>query len=696
MKMKRREFVQAAAAAGVGLLLPTPFAFGADESQPNPDVKRVLVMFKCHFDAGFIDTQANVVNKYFTQYFPEAIEIARDANAAGKRRYVWTTGSWLLFEYLEQAQPAEKKAMEEAIERGDIAWHGLPFTWQTEMLSPSMIEGSLVLARSLDKRYGRKTTGAKMTDVPGHTRGIIAPLERGGIRFLEIGVNGGSTPAKLPPLFLWKDTAGKSLAMMYHHEYGDVAVVPGSDLALVTEVRGDNSGPHTAEEIAQIHAGLAARFPNAEIKAANLSEMANALEPYRSNLPVITQEIGDTWIYGCASDPLKVRRFRALTWLREGWIAERRLKVGSETDLQLLRHVLLEAEHTWGTDTKTWLDFDNYLPADLAKMLDTKNYKVVEFSWIEKRQDLMDGVATLPKELRERAEMMFPGNAPMGVMTPGEGIAQEAGKPIETAHFVIGIDPHTGAITRLRNKAKGREWASEKNPIALFSYQTLSQEDYQRYQARYLTTKADWAQKDFGKPNIERFGAKSQEWLPTRAKVAIHIIPSEGRITIPLEFDDDEARHSGRAALPVYVTVKLILPEDEPVILIEVSWMGKPATRMPEAFWLTFNPIVDDVHGWSLDKSGHAVSPFDVVEGGNRHMHALGKGFAWKGSGASFAVETWDAPVVALGERNPLVFSNDQPDLSKGIHSCLCNNAWGTNYIMWYGEDLRARYLLRA
>ncbi len=64
----------------------------------------------------------------------------------------------------------------------------------------------------------------------------------------------------------------------------------------------------------------------------------------------------------------------------------------------------LRAEHTWGTDTKTWLDFDNYEPADLARMLDTKNYKVVEFSWQEKRQDLLDGLATLPAALREEAQ----------------------------------------------------------------------------------------------------------------------------------------------------------------------------------------------------------------------------------------------------------------------------------------------------
>jgi hypothetical protein len=694
--MKRREFVKTMTAAGAGLLLPG-LRLHADDVKPNADVKRVLVMFKCHFDVGFIDTQYNVVHKrYFEKYFPLAIEIARQANAGGKRRYVWTTGSWLVFEYLDQASAADKKAMEDAIERGDIAWHGLPFTWQTEMLSPSMIEGSLAMARSLDLRFGKVTTGAKMTDVPGHTRGIIAPLAKGGIKFLEIGVNGGSTPAELPPLFLWKDPSGASLAMMYHHEYGGVVVVPGSDLALVTEVRGDNSGPHTADEIAKIHAELAAQFPNAEIQAANLSEMANALDPYRDKLPVVTQEIGDTWIHGCASDPLKVARYRAISRLREEWIAQGKLRTGDETDLELLRHVLLEAEHTWGTDTKTWLDFNNYEPADLAKMLDTRNYKVVEFSWIEKRQDLLDGVATLPEALREEAQLAVNEVTPAWPVTSPKAIAVAPGKTIESAHFTLKIDAKTGAITRLRSKATGHEWAGADNPIALFTYQTLSPQDYQLFMGSYLTTKADWAQKDFGKPNIERFGVRSEEWQSQQAEVSVEETDTGHRVLIGLAFKDDEAFNSGRASFPRKAFVELELPNDEAVIRLTVSWFGKPATRMPEALWLTFNPIVADTKGWSLDKSSQAISPFDVVASGNRHMHGLQKGFAHESGGHRFEVETIDAPVVALGKRNPLFFSNQQPDLSKGIHSCLFNNAWGTNYIMWYGEDVSARYVLRA
>jgi hypothetical protein len=696
--MKRRDFVKTMTAVGAGIALrPSALlAAGAQAATRDAAVKRVLVMFKCHFDAGFIDTQYNVVHKYFNQYFPQAIETARAANARGKRRYVWTTGSWLLFEYLDQASPAERKTMEDAIARGDIAWHALPFTWQTEMLSPSMIEGSLALAQSLDRRFGKVTTGAKMTDVPGHTRGIIPPLAKHGVTFLEIGVNGGSTPAALPPLFLWKDPSGASVAMMYHHEYEDIAVVPGSDLALVTRVRDDNSGPHKPQEIDRIHADLGARFPNAEIVATNLSEMANALAPFHDKLPVVTEEIGDTWIYGCASDPGKVARYRELSRLRETWIAKGAFQLGDATDLQLLRHVLLAPEHTWGTDTKTWLDYDNLIPSDLAGKLDTKNYRVVEFSWQEKRQDLLDGIAALPESLRQEAQLAIASVAATWPVAAPKAVAADPGKPIETDCFTLQIDAKTGAITRLRSKATGREWASPSNPIALLTYQTLSQEDYTRYRANYVISKADWAQKDFGKPNVEKFGAKSQEWHPTTTEIREEKTDFGFRILIRLQFQDDEATQSGRAAFPREVFVEIQTRNGLPALRFEIRCSGKPATRMPEALWLTFNPIAEDPNGWKLDKSGEWISPFDVVASGNRHMHAVQQGFKYESGKHAFAVDTLDAPVVALGERDPILFSNDQPDLTKGLHSCLFNNCWGTNYIMWYGEDLRARYVIRA
>ena len=694
--MQRREFAKSSAFALGGVLLVKPLAaFSlptlAPPTLPNTAINRVLVMFKCHFDAGFIDTQAHVVHRYFAEYFPQAVRTAQQMRQAGSKRYVWTTGSWLLYEYLEQASPEDRRRMEKAIGDGDIAWHALPFSWQTEMMDRSLISGSLSLSRSLDRRFGRTTTGAKMTDVPGHTRGLIAPLAERGVNFVDIGVNGGSTPAELPPLFVWRDPGGASIVVMYHHDYGSIACVPGSDLAIAVVVRGDNSGPHTPQEIDNIYADLGRRFPNAKIVATNLTEIGNAIQPHRKDLPVETQEIGDTWIYGVASDPLKVARYRELCRLRCRWISENKFQIGDATDMSLLRHLLLEPEHTWGTDTKTWLDFDHYTPQSLGEMLDTKNYKVVESSWQEKRQDLFDGIGTLPAPLRNEAQKA------MKDLVPGrpEMAGSLHSKDIETEHFLLNFDPNTGAIHRLRNKQTAREWASPEHPLALFSYQTLSQEDYQKFLADYLTTKADWAQKDFGKPNIERFGARSQSWSPKLVELRTQRIREGYRVIGRLHIDDPDALQSGRAAFPGTMYLELVLPDAESVVHLNFHCFDKPATRMPEALWLTFNPVIVDQSGWSIDKSGQNVSPFDVVTAGGRHMHAVTKGFGYKDAQGSFDVETLDVPLIALGEKSPLNFSRSQPDLTTGVHCGLFNNAWGTNYIMWFKEDMRFRFLLR-
>jgi hypothetical protein len=325
--MKRREFIKSAAlvtvaVAAVARNASSTTAQSLVSTSIDSDVKRVLLVFKCHLDVGFTDTQANVTHKYFKQYYPEAMQTAAKLRAAGSEQYVWTTAAWLLYEYLEQANSDERRRMEQAISAGDIAWHALPFSWQTEMLDRSMIEGCLGFSQSLDARFGRKTIAGKMTDVPGHSRGILAPLANHGIRLLDIGVNPASTPPEVPDVFLWRAPDGAALTVVYHRrDYGSTIRVPGSDLAVSVNVRTDNSGPHTLEEIHAIYADLHQRFPNAQLIAGSLTDVATAIEPLRASLPVVTDEIGDTWIYGAPSDPPKIARYREVARLRREWIA---------------------------------------------------------------------------------------------------------------------------------------------------------------------------------------------------------------------------------------------------------------------------------------------------------------------------------------------------------------------------------------
>lgn len=659
-------------------------------------VKKVLVMFKCHLDVGFTDTQAGVMKKYFEVYYPAAMKRAAEMRSAGVDRYTWTTGSWLLFEYLEQANAQARKRMEEAIAAGDIAWHALPFSWQTEFLDRSMIAGAIGFSKSLDARFGRTTTGAKMTDVPGHTIGLVAPLAEHGVKFLHIGVNSASTPPEVPALFVWKDSSGATLTVMYQHKgYGGVVLVPGSDLAVAIEMADDNAGPHSMAEIRKIYADLRARFPQAEIRASNLSEIANAVDAYKGSLPVVTQEIGDTWIHGVPSDPVKVARYREVARLRREWIAAGSLKPGNATDLAFLRRFALCAEHTWGTDTKTYLDNDHYKPADLDQALDKSGYQKMITSWAEKRRNIDDAVTGLPEPLRGQAVARLAKLRPVTPDTEGLSLFR-GGQDFETAHFIVALDEKTGAIQKLQSKATGRAWASAGHPLALFSYQTYSAAEFSRFLNSYVTSKADWAPRDFGKPNIEHFGARSAVWTPQLTRCWSAKAPEGDRLLARLRIEDAAAEKSGAVAWPKTMYLDLQFPADEPVVKIAFSCFDKAANRMPEAMWLTFQPDAPASGGWVLEKSDYEIDPLNVVAGGNRRIHALSKGLRYRDGRGTFTLDALDAPVVSIGQESAIAFSRDQPDFSKGLHFSLFNNTWGTNYIQWFGDDTRYRFELRA
>ena len=415
----------------------------------------------------------------------------------------------------------------------------------------------------------------------------------------------------------------------------------------------------------------------------------------KNSLPVITQEIGDTWIYGVSSDPLKVARYREVLRLRTEWIQRGRLQVGGPVDLAFLAKFALAAEHTWGTDTKTWLDFEHYTPDALAHMLDQPRYKTVTGSWLEKRADIDEGLATLPPALRAEASDRLTRLKPVAPDT-SQLKDYDPSAPLETPHFTIGLDPSTGAISRLYAKASSRDWASREQPLASFTYQTLSKEDYDRFLASYITVQTDWAPKDFGKPEIEKFGAQSRIWGTKLIGCFARETDQAHRIVERLQIDHPDGPAPLVTAWPADLYLDLVLPKSDPSIHMNLAWFSKRANRLPEAMWITFRPIAPHTDKWMLSKVGGRISPLDVVRGGNRHMHALSTGLDYRDEQGNLSIETLDAPLVVLGEKSPIHFSNEQPDLSQGIHFSLFNNGWGTNYIQWFGEDMQFRFSIKT
>lgn len=642
----------------------------APQQASDPQVEKVLVIFKTHLDIGFTDLSSKVEQRYIDYYIPKAIEVAhRLREEGGDERYVWTTGAWLVDAYLRQATPEAAAELEEAIRRGDIVWNGVPYTVESESMNRALFEGILRLSQRLDARFGKHTSAAKMTDVPGHTRSIVPLLSEAGIGFLHVGTNPAVSVPDVPPVCRWRDPAsGREIILMYQGSYGDTMLLPDGRTAVSINLTGDNHGPHSIEEVHRIFASLRERYPSARIVAASLNDVAAALEPMRADLPVVTSEIGDTWIYGYGSAPLRMARFRELGRLYDGWIRQGRLAPDSDAAIDFAVRLGMIAEHTWGADVKTHLrnwdkyDFDSFTAARTQP-----EFLFTEQSWRELDDNIDKAVALLPDPLREEA--------------------REALKQVGE----VDRRPVTGNDSDRKLDAAGRyafETKGVKCLLGGIAYQSFSNDDYTRFQDAYLTSHVQWAIEDNGKPGLDRSPARSATIEARVAKCSAERSREGRRIRTEMVFPED-ARIDPRV-LPEAVRCQWEIARDGRSVAWTVDLVGKPANRMPEAYWVSIQP--EELLSVVAEKTGGRVDLLDVVPGGNRQMHGIDRYVDLVTRRGTLRITSPDALLVVVGERNALNYSTQLPDLRQGIHFCLFDNLWGTNFSMWWGGDMRYRF----
>ncbi len=697
LRMSRRGFL-----ANSGLLTGTvalhPTLLWAKEqpaeAQADESVEKVLVIFKTHLDFGFTAMADTVIKTYFERFIPNVLslteQIERDQQPD---RYVWTTGSWLIYRYLEEASPENRRRMERAIQSGIFVWLGVPFSIECEVADRSLFKLGLALSARLDQRFGRKTLAGKMTDVPGHTRGIVPILAEAGIELFHVGANPASALPAVPSVFVWKSPEGAEIVVMYQHHYGGVAVLPGGRTAVSVSFTEDNLGPHTPAQIATIYADLRKRFPKARVYASNLNEVAIEVRSLRSRLPVVTQEIGNSWVHGPASDPLLMARYREVSRLRREWIAEGKLAANGDADVAFGQRLLRIPEHTWGLSITTLKDTDSYDMEAFRAARKRPEFQLVESSWEEKRANLTDAIGTLPPNLATEAKARITALRPARTSRSGLRKVDAPGTLQGTKHFRIGFDPQTGAIASLEHRETGRQWAGPARPLGLFSYQVFSQADFARFVEQYVPASlrhVEWAVYSWQKPGMGKAGVQSALHLTT-LKQLWTADQKDGRLFLAELEAPAAARKLG---CPAEIVVETFLPNDAPTMKVTLKWFNKPACRLGEALWFSFVPPFAEDGRIEMDKMGQAVSPLDVVRGGSRNLHGLISGLTYQDARGGFRLETLDAFLLSPGRRSLLSFDNQQPDLAGGQHFCLCANLTGTNYRMWCDDDMQFRFAL--
>jgi hypothetical protein len=181
-----------------------------------------------HLDVGYngipgLGLINNILNRYFSVYFPRAIAVAAELRAhGGPERLIYTTHGYLVSMYLhcpanftlsgillECPPPEAVAAFSAAVRAGDIVWHAGAFNTEYENgFNADAVDAQFALSRDAADELGvPRPRTLSLRDVPGTTRALLPILVRNNITALSVGVNGGSPAPAMPNPGVWRDPA---------------------------------------------------------------------------------------------------------------------------------------------------------------------------------------------------------------------------------------------------------------------------------------------------------------------------------------------------------------------------------------------------------------------------------------------------------------------------------------------------------
>eukprot|EP00039_Didymoeca_costata_P013657 m.211396 g.211396 ORF g.211396 m.211396 type:complete len:926 (+) comp15837_c0_seq6:99-2876(+) len=729
--------------------------------------------------------------------------------------YKWTQFPWLIQEFLDGAAgashrkrtPDEIKAMEEAILNDDIIWHANAVNWLTEVADKELFSYGISMKDRLNSRFN-KTHGnlvieelfkfwhcalqrlaqvGKLTDTTGMSRSAITTLAAHGVKAFHIGYNGvgglpimglndtfsegesfcgGDTGCPAEAIFRWQDpSTNAEILMMIENNYGSEIddLYPGrkasivrsptnSDTALIFHYTQDNSGVPTMREVQDLWTSLQKQFPNATIMASSLDAFVqDVYSGDISAIPVIKQELGNSWNYGAAADPIKLATFREARRFMTQEVAAGSIDTSWwQYDSFMRRLMKGPCEHNWGLSigsacadcrsaiNSTWSNAafhaatsDKYVlyecppgfsigSARWGSMSGQCGYGPIEQEWAAQREWMhplpswayeisqskrpLNNEAAWMKFVANLEARLLPLRYPQPASTTNTNVLSLPLAPMKCGNVVVGFD-ELGSITHLANGANGISWADETHVLGNFSYVTYSQEDFDVFAEEWNNHGGD-----FAKPGMDTANQSSNITGLRIIQARANFTSNACRFVFYYEMADPSLHvYSGAPAL---ITKEVTIPGSDlqgaeyknvnntSAVDMTITWHNKTKTRLPEASFVSFVPAVSSNATWALDILGYPVNPLNVIQRGTRYKHAVWSGASVRDNErkdfGGLQIRTLDTALMAVGDVEHLLrFSvkDSQPNMPQGgVHPNLHNNLWGTAFPQWYGDDLSARF----
>lgn len=696
-------------------------------------VQKIILVFKTHFDIGFTDLAERVIENYGGGMLRQVLETCRATRHMGDLRYVWTMPAWPLWYITQHCAPELRPELEQCIREGQIVWHGLPFTSHTDICAPEEYAQGLRYARELSLKYGKPfPKAAKMTDVPGHGRMLPDLLAQAGIRFLHLGCNEFAAPPDVPELFFWQGPGGGRVLTMYSKGGYGTGLLPPADwpypvwMALMHTH--DNCGPQSAALIEKMVRKAKAACPAAEIVCGTMDQFYEELAQCDlGQVPLVDKDLADTWIHGAGSYPAEVsqlrenreraRRLHGLYFahLASGGPALPRLETLWN---RYYEATALFEEHTWGADVKTWLGPDRvYEKEDFLAAKATPPYEFMERSWQEQRQRMTEASACLEEIealLAGPAEpvLFHTGPAPYtGWVTLPQGRAYVEQLPpltaapipaptestlrarpqnglvrVENHRYYLDVDPVSGQIEQLFDKAQNAALLRRRGALGVFAYRydRYGYDDINEFLRTYGYHFTTWGIQDYGRENYPvcphaRFAPVLQSWEISGDQICFR-------------YQTGESSRAYGDAQSLCLTVTLPAAGEE--LFVELRLCGKQETPFVESGSLVL-PLPGAVE-YRIGKPGGAVDPKTEIQTCANHalFNLEQEVTVWNAAGG-LTVRALDTPLFSIGSPGVYEYHREFPkEKQPDLWFDLFNNMWGTNFPQWTGGSFRYRFAL--
>lgn len=616
--------------------------------------KKIIAVFKTHFDFGYTDRKEKVLDDYCGNKLKRAMDICESTQAYGdKLQYKWTLPAFLFMQMYHRCSDIDRERFSALVERGQLVCHALPFTMHTSLLDKKLADKMFIWTDEYTTTFNKSfPVSAKMTDVPGHTSGIIEPLVKRGVKFLHLGKNGASLAPDVPMLFWWEDKKGNRILTMYNQFYGSQITPPKGwkyPVWLAFCHTNDNVGVHNENFVLGLKNSIGNKY---DFQTGTMDDFANEiLQCDLSDLPVVKGDFSDTWIHGIGSYPDAVACFReskSKFYELEAEAVKNGVDISKESE-EFYRYALIFTEHTFGVNIQTRFPKRVYTKYELNRNRKRlAKYKEAEASWEDERRiayKLKDICSTVKNKT---------------------GFAERTLKyepfEIETDNKYIYLN------------------IDGKHAKIYYEYLLFGAESVHGFVKQYLTRFVDWSISDFGKlwyPEIkdERFVAKITD------------VKKENNV-YDIEFSTDKKSFT---EFGNFIEYRIRLYKTGGDIKIEFYGEHKSAINLVEAG----NFIVDlggDGEMFTVEQIGQPINVNkDIIRNGNQILWSMDNYAEIDG----VRLYSESAPLVSFGGNAICRFNGGRMQKKKAKFVInLFNNHWGTNFPQWMEGNYRFLFTL--